>query len=77
VRWPCAKILIGEWLSNHAPVERAQTDLGWWCWLGARCFLFADGQVVFLKAQSIRAAGDDLPDANLTVYGIKGRDYAP
>jgi len=77
VAWPSAKILVGEWLSNHAPVEGAQTDLGWWCWLGTRHFLFADGQVVFLKAESIRPARDNLPDANLTVHGIKGRDYVP
>jgi hypothetical protein len=77
VAWPSAKILIGEWLSNHAPVEPAQTDLGWWCWLGTRHFLFGDGQVVFLKAESIRPARDNLPDANLTIKGIKGRDYTP
>jgi prepilin-type N-terminal cleavage/methylation domain-containing protein len=71
---PSAKILIGEWSSNHVPVEQ---DLGWWCWEGTRFFLFADGQVAFLKAASIRPARDNLPDANLTLHGIKGRDYAP
>ncbi len=73
VAYPAAKILIGEWTSNHAPVEQ---DLGWWCWEGARFFLFADGQVTFLKADSIRPARDNLPDANLTVHGVKGRDHA-
>jgi prepilin-type N-terminal cleavage/methylation domain-containing protein len=71
VSHPAAKILIGEWLSNHAVVE---DDGGWWCWLGARTFLFADGQVRFLQATEIRPARDELPDANLTVNGIKGRD---
>jgi len=74
VAFPSAKILIGEWTSNHETIE---SDQGWWCWEGTRCFLFADGQVTFLKAQSIRPARDNLPDANLTIHGIKGRDYAP
>jgi len=74
VAFPSAKILIGEWSSNHVPVEQ---DLGWWCWEGTRLFLFADGQVTFLKARDIREARDGLPDANLTLHGIKGRDYAP
>jgi prepilin-type N-terminal cleavage/methylation domain-containing protein len=74
VAHPAAKILIGEWLSNHAPVEG---DQGWWCWLGARTFLLADGQVRFLEATDIRPANDKLPDANLTVHGIKGRDLTP
>jgi prepilin-type N-terminal cleavage/methylation domain-containing protein len=68
---PAAKILIGEWLSNHILVEE---DQGWWCWRGARTFLLADGQVRFLKATEIRPARDKLPDANLTVNGIRGRD---
>lgn len=74
VAFPATKILIGEWTSNHAPVEQ---DQGWWSWEGTRCFLFADGQVTFLKAQAIRPARDNLPDANLTIHGIKGRDWAP
>jgi prepilin-type N-terminal cleavage/methylation domain-containing protein len=74
VACPSAKILIGEWSSNHTTLE---SDLGWWCWEGTRFFLFADGQVAFLKAGSIRPARDGLPDANLTVHGIKGRDYTP
>ncbi|MEN6578518.1 MAG: type II secretion system protein [Phycisphaerales bacterium] len=74
VACPSAKILIGEWTSNHVPVEQ---DLGWWCWEGTRFFLFADGQVTLLKAKDMREARDGLPDANLTVHGVKGRDYAP
>ncbi|HON91091.1 MAG TPA: DUF1559 domain-containing protein [Sedimentisphaerales bacterium] len=74
VAFPSSKILIGEWLSNHQTIE---SDQGWWCWEGTRSFLLADGQVTFLNAQSIRPARDNLPDANLTIRGIKGRDYAP
>lgn len=69
---PSAKILIGEWSSNHFPIDQEQ---GWWNWRGARSFLFADGQVVFLHAEQIRPAHDGLPDVNLTINGIKGRDW--
>ncbi|MGD8499128.1 MAG: prepilin-type N-terminal cleavage/methylation domain-containing protein [Phycisphaerales bacterium] len=68
---PSGKILIGEWLSNHAPID---DDNGWWCWEGARNYLFADGQIRYLRAREIRPARDELPDANLTVRGIKGAD---
>ena len=71
---PAGKILLGEWLSNHAPVEG---DQGWWDWRGTRCFLLADGQTVFLAAAKVQPARDGWPDANLTVHGIKGRDLAP
>lgn len=71
---PSAKILIGEWSSNHFPIDSEQ---GWWNWQGARSFLFADGQVVFLRAGQIRPARDNLPDVNLTINGIKGRDWTP
>ena len=71
---PAAKILIGEWSSNHLPID---PDQGWWGWQGARTFLFADGQVQFLHATEIRPARDGLPDVNLTINGIRGRDWAP
>lgn len=70
---PSGKILIGEWLSNHTPVKGE--DIGWWCWLGQRNYLFADGQIRPLKAEDIRPANDDFPDANLTKNGIKGIDW--
>jgi len=70
---PAEKILIGEWLSNHLRIE-GQDD-GWWSWKGSRNYLFADGQVRFLKAVEIRPANDNWPDANLTKRGIKGRDW--
>jgi prepilin-type N-terminal cleavage/methylation domain-containing protein len=74
VTYPSAKILIGEWSSNHWPVDQEQ---GWWNWQGARTFLFADGQATFLPAERIRPARDNLPDANLTLNGLKGRDWTP
>jgi prepilin-type processing-associated H-X9-DG protein len=71
---PAGKILIGEWLSSHTPVAN---DSGWWTWEGSRNFLFADGRILYLKAKKIRPANDRLPDANLTIHGIKGTDYPP
>jgi prepilin-type N-terminal cleavage/methylation domain-containing protein len=71
---PSEKILLGEWNSNHAPYEN---DKGWWEWQGTRYFLFPDGQTAYLPTDKIRPARDDLPDANLTMHGIKGRDLAP
>jgi len=68
---PARKVLIGEWTSNH---PRASDDSGWWCWQGSRNFLFADGAVRYLRARQIRPGRDGLPDANLTVHGIEGRD---
>lgn len=69
---PSGKILIGEWDSNH---YRIDDDKGWWGWQGRRNYLFADGRVHCLQAGRIREANDGLPDANLTVGGIKGRDW--
>ncbi|MBN2269988.1 MAG: prepilin-type N-terminal cleavage/methylation domain-containing protein [Sedimentisphaerales bacterium] len=71
---PSGKILIGEWASHHDPIEK---DDGWLAWEGTRNYLFADGNVHFLKADQIRPACDGWPDANLTFKGIKGTDYPP
>lgn len=68
------KILIAEWFSNHLQVEN---DDGWWCWVGRRNYLFADGHIDYLEAEQIQPANDGWPDANLTRHGIKGRDYLP
>ena len=70
---PSRKILIGEWLSNHLRVNG--NDPGWWGWQGCRNYLFADGQVLFLKATQIREANDGNPNPNLTRHGIKGIDW--
>lgn len=71
VQYPASKIMVGEWASYHQPIEG---DNGWWCWVGARNFLLADGQVLFIAATEIRPANDALPDANLTHNGIRGID---
>lgn len=72
VEKPSGKIIIGEWLSNHSPVD---SDAGWWCWEGSRNYLFVDGHISMIKAKNIRAARDGFPDINLTIHGIKGIDY--
>ena len=71
---PAHKILIGEWYSNHAPVD---DDQGWWCWEGSRNYLFADGSVTFLEAEQIYPGRDGLPDPHLTEHGIEGVDWLP
>ena len=71
---PSGKILIGEWFSNHYPINE---EKGWWNGEGCRNYLFADGQVCFLKANDIRKANDNNPNPNLTIHGIKGIDYGP
>jgi len=68
---PERKILIGEWTANH---PRIADDGGWWCWRGARNFLFPNGTVRFVEAERIRPANDGFPDANLTRGGITGHD---
>lgn len=72
VKNPSAKILAGEWLSNHMPIS---DDKGWWCLDGARNFLFADGRVMFIKAVDLELANDGNPNPNLTKNGIKGSDF--
>lgn len=69
---PSRKILVGEWFSNHLLVDN---DQGWWCWQGRRNYLFVDGRVNYLEANEVRSARDGLPDAHLTVHGIKGWDW--
>jgi prepilin-type N-terminal cleavage/methylation domain-containing protein/prepilin-type processing-associated H-X9-DG protein len=71
VKNPDKKALIGEWTSNHVFADK---DNGWWNWGGSRNFLFVDGHVKYLDAVSIRPANDGLPDVNLTVDGIRGKD---
>ena len=69
---PSGKILVGEWLSNHRVEE---TDSGWWCWMGSRNFLFADGHVRFLDSNDVNPARDGFPNPNLTIHGIRGIDW--
>ncbi len=69
---PDAKVIYGEWNSNHAMID---DENGWWNWSGQRNFVFSDGHTAFLKAADINSANDTLPDANVTIDGIKGSDY--
>lgn len=71
VRYPSQKILAGEWYSNHSTWEN---DPGWLGKGGKRLYLFADGHVDFLDWRSINTANDGLPNPNLTVDGVMGKD---
>jgi prepilin-type N-terminal cleavage/methylation domain-containing protein/prepilin-type processing-associated H-X9-DG protein len=69
VRFPAQKGLVAEWLSAHAAIQ-----VDWWDWRGKRQYAFIDGHVSYLAASAIRPAQDNLPDINLTVDGLSGRD---
>ena len=75
VAHPSNKILLGEWFSNHFKLPAGSNDAGWWCSKGARNFLFADGHTIFLKADKINKANDGNPNPNVTLHGLKGKDY--
>jgi prepilin-type N-terminal cleavage/methylation domain-containing protein len=70
VQYPAAKALAGEWLSNH----ESPRDADWWHWDGAHTFVFVDGHARFLQSRQIHPGVDGLPDINLTVDGVSGRD---
>ncbi|MFB3892437.1 MAG: type II secretion system protein [Phycisphaerae bacterium] len=70
---PSGKIMVGEWTSNHPQVPK---DSGWWTWAGRRTYLTADGAIHDLDSTSVLPAHDNLPDPNLTIGGITGRDIA-
>ncbi len=72
VSFPTQKGLSAEWLSNH---EKFSGDCGFWSWEGSANYLFADGHVKFLRRRQISPAVNDLPDINLTVDGVAGRDW--
>lgn len=69
VKYPGQKAMLAEWLSNHDADK-----VSWWDWRGTREYLFADGHVQYLASRTIRPAGNNLPDINLTIDGIAGRD---
>jgi len=70
---PASKILIGEWLSNHLPVQG--NDGGWWCDKGSRNHLFADSHIKFIEAEKIHLANDGYPNPNVTKDGLRGFDW--
>jgi prepilin-type N-terminal cleavage/methylation domain-containing protein/prepilin-type processing-associated H-X9-DG protein len=69
VAHPAQKVLLAEWLTNHASVK-----VGWWDWRGARNYLFVDGHARYLPASQLHPAVNGFPDPNLTVGGIAGQD---
>ncbi|MCS7264263.1 MAG: DUF1559 domain-containing protein [Armatimonadetes bacterium] len=71
VAFPAQKGLSAEWLSNH---EKFSGDCGFWSWDGSANYLFTDGHVKFLKRRLILPAVNSLPDINLTLDGIAGKD---
>jgi len=68
VTFPTKKALLADWLTHTN--ERAT----WWKWGGSRNYLFADGHVVYLSTGKIHAAADGLPDINVTINGVEGKD---
>jgi prepilin-type N-terminal cleavage/methylation domain-containing protein len=70
VQYPAAKVLVGEWLSNHEAPRAAD----WWRWEGAHHLLFVDGHARYLPVRRLRPAVNGFPDVNLTLDGIAGRD---
>ena len=69
VSYPSKKVLAAEWLTNHESVK-----VGWWDWRGSRNYLFVDGHGRHLPASRISPAVNGLPDPNLTIGGIQGKD---
>jgi prepilin-type N-terminal cleavage/methylation domain-containing protein/prepilin-type processing-associated H-X9-DG protein len=69
VAYPSQKVLVAEWLTNHDSLS-----VGWWDWRGARNYLFVDGHARYLRARQLNPAVTGLPDPNLTVGGLGGKD---
>ncbi len=66
---PGKKAISGEWLDNHTGGEN-----NWWSWEGSRNYLFVDGHVEFIRAMDIIPSNSGLPDINVTIDGIEGKD---
>ncbi len=71
VRFPSRKGLVAEWSSNHDALQAT-----WWDpeFRGSHVTLFADGHVRRVPARQVRPAANGLPDINVTVDGVAGRD---
>ncbi len=69
VAYPSNKVLVAEWGTNHNWIKA-----NWWEWRGSRNYLFVDGHAAYLPVDRINRAVNDLPDPNLTVGGIAGKD---
>lgn len=86
VRFPSKKVLVTEYWTLHSDNPK----VGWYDspagsgndpWSGSRNYLFADGHVAHLATTRIKPAASErvsrtrsLPDINLTVDGVAGRD---
>lgn len=86
VQFPSKKVLVTEYWTLHSDNPK----VGWYDdpaitgndpWSGSRNYMFADGHVAHLATKRIRPAVSDavsrprsLPDINLTVDGVAGRD---
>lgn len=69
VTYPTRKALSADWLTHTSDHSN------WWTWGGSRNYLFADGHVVYLDTGRIHPAADhNLPDINVTIDGVKGKD---
>lgn len=68
VKFTTKKALAADWLTHTGD------QATWWKWGGSRNYLFADGHVVYLSASRIHPAADGLPDINVTIDGIAGKD---
>lgn len=79
------KVLVTEYWTLHSE----KSKVGWYDdastgndpWSGSRNYMFADGHVVFLSTKRIHPADSpaikrtqSLPDINLTIDGVAGRD---
>ena len=68
IKYPGKKALAADWIS-HTPDKST-----WWAWGGSRNYLFPDGHVMYLSADKVKPAVDNLPDINLTRNGVEGKD---
>jgi prepilin-type N-terminal cleavage/methylation domain-containing protein/prepilin-type processing-associated H-X9-DG protein len=68
VRFPTKKAMVADWLSH------TDDQASWWKAEGSRNYLFADGHVLYLNSSRINKAADGLPDINVTVDGVEGKD---
>ena len=65
---PSKKAMIADWLTH------TDDHSSWWTSAGSRCYLFADGHVLYLSVDKIHKALDNSPDINRTKDGVAGKD---
>ena len=83
VTFPSAKVLSGDWDPYHdadlpeRDEGRNWDEKGWWDPLGKRTLALADGSARLVESSDVNAGWDDLPNPNVTVGGVRGRDLGP